>query len=89
MFAKTLDIYRGICYTIDNEGQQPEGVKMLDRYEITVKLIGGSVHNFNTDGRECKVGDVIQMSAKAHSYENALKAIKHTLSFCHVKYEIL
>ena len=63
---------------------------MLDRYEITVKLIGGSVHNFNnTDGTECKVGDVIQMSAKAHNYENALKAIKHTLSFCHVKYEIL
>ena len=63
---------------------------MLDRYEITIKLIGGSVHNFNnTDGTECKVGDVIQMSANAHSYENALKTIKHTLSICHVKYEIL
>lgn len=62
----------------------------MNRYEITVKLIGGSVHNFNnTDGTECKVGDVIQMSANAHSYENALKTIKHTLSICHVKYEIL
>ena len=65
-------------------------LKMLDRYEITVKLTGGSVHNFNnTDGTECNVGDVIQMSANAHSYENALKTIKHTLSVCHVKYEIL
>ena len=62
----------------------------MERYEIMVKLIGGSVHNFNnTDGTECKVGDVIQMSANAHSYENAIKTIKHTLSICHVKYELL
>ena len=79
-----------VLYLQRAKGQQPEGVKMLDRYEITVKLIGGSVHNFNnTDGTECNVGDVIQMSTKAHSYENALKTIKHTLSICHVKYEIL
>lgn len=63
---------------------------MLDRYEITVKLTGGSVHNFNNmDGTECKVGDVIKMNPKAHNYENALKAVKHTLNVCHVNYEIL
>ena len=63
---------------------------MLKRYEITVKLIGGSVHNFNNmDGTECKVGDIIQMSANAHSFENALKKIKHTLSICHCQYEII
>lgn len=68
----------------------PGGVKMLEKYSVTVRLTGGSVHNFNnTDGTECKVGDVITMSAKAHNRENALKAIKHTLSICHVKYEIL
>ena len=63
---------------------------MLERYEVTVKLTGGSVHNFNNaDGTECKVGDVIKMSAKAHNYANALKAVKHTLRFCHVKYELV
>jgi pectate lyase len=65
-------------------------LKMLERYSVTVRLTGGSVHNFNNaDGTECKVGDVIKMGAKAHNRENAIKAIKHTLSFCHVKYEIL
>lgn len=68
----------------------PGGVKMLEKYSVTVRLTGGSVHNFNNvDGTECKAGDVITMSANAHSYENALKTIKHTLTFCHVKYEIL
>lgn len=63
---------------------------MLERYSVMVRLTGGSVHNFNNaDGTECKVGDVIKMSATAHNHENALKAIKHTLSFCHCKYEIL
>lgn len=63
---------------------------MLEKYNVKVRLTGGSVHNFNNaDGTDCKVGDVIQMSANAHSYENALKTIKHTLSICHVKYEIL
>lgn len=63
---------------------------MLERYSVAVRLTGGSVHNFNNaDGTECKAGDVITMSAKAHNRENAIKAIKHTLKFCHCKFEIL
>lgn len=63
---------------------------MLEKYSVTVKLTGGSVHNFNNaDGTECKAGDVITMSAKAHNRENAIKAIKHTLSICHCNFEIL
>lgn len=63
---------------------------MLERYEITVKLTGGSVYNFNNeDGTECKVGDIIKLNPKAHNRENAIKTIKHILNFSHVKYEIL
>ena len=63
---------------------------MLEKYSVTVKLTGGSVHNFdNADGTECKVGDVITMSATAHNRENAIKAIKNTLRFCHCTFEIL
>lgn len=63
---------------------------MLDRYEITVKLLGGSVYNFNNDnGTECKIGDIIKMNPKAHNYENALKTVKHTMNVCHIKYEII
>ena len=63
---------------------------MLERYEITVKLTGGSTYNFNNeDGTECKVGDIIKLNPKAHNRENAIKAVKHTLNFSHVKYEIL
>ena len=63
---------------------------MLEKYSVTVKLTGGSVHNFNNaDGTECKAGDVITMSAKAHNRENAIKAINPTLSICHCNFEIL
>lgn len=72
------------------KGASRKELKMLEKYSVTVRLTGGSVHNFNNaDGTECKAGDVITMSAKAHNRENALKTIKHTLSICHVKYEIL
>lgn len=31
---------------------------MLEKYSVTVKLTGGSVHNFNNaDGTECNAGD--------------------------------
>ena len=63
---------------------------MLEKYSFTIKLTGGSVYNFNNaDGTECKAGDVITMSATAHNRENAIKAIKHTLSSCHCTYKIL
>lgn len=63
---------------------------MLDRYEITVKLLGGSVYNFNNeDGTECKVGDIIIFNPKAHNYDNAVKTVKHICNMCHVKFEIL
>ena len=72
------------------KGASRKELKMLEKYSVTVRLTGGSVHNFdNADGTECKVGDVITMSATAHNRENALKAIKHTLRFCHCTFEIL
>ena len=61
------------------KGASRRSIKMLEKYSVTVRLTGGSVHNFdNADGTECKVGDVITMSATAHNRENAIKAIKHT-----------
>ena len=65
-------------------------LKKLDRYEVKVKLTGGSTQNFcNDDGSYCNVGDIIKFCPRAHSRENAIKAVKHTLNFCHCKYEIL
>ena len=72
------------------KGASRKELKMLEKYSVTVRLTGGSVHNFdNADGTECKVGDVITMSATAHNRENAIKAIKRTLRFCHCTFEIL
>ena len=72
------------------KGASRRSIKMLEKYSVTIKLTGGSVHNFdNADGTECKVGDVITMSATAHNRENAIKAIKQTLRFCHCTFEIL
>ena len=72
------------------KGASQKEYKMLEKYSVTVRLTGGSVHNFdNADGTECKVGDVITMSATAHNRENAIKAIKRTLRFCHCTFEIL
>lgn len=72
------------------KGASQRSIKMLEKYSVTVRLTGGSVHNFdNADGTKCKVGDVITMSATAHNRENAIKAIKHTLRFCHCTFEIL
>lgn len=63
---------------------------MLERYEVTVKLTGGSVHNFNNaDGTECSIGNIIKFNLKAHNYENALKTAKRILNYCHVKYELV
>ena len=72
------------------KGASQKELKMLEKYSVTVRLTGGSVHNFNNaDGTECKAGDVITMSATAHNRENAVKAIKHTLRFSHCTFEIL
>ena len=62
----------------------------MERYEIMVKLTGGSTYNFNNeDGTECKVGDIIKLHPKAHNRGNAIKAVKQILNFAHVNYEIL
>ena len=61
----------------------------MERYSVVVRLVGGSVHNLYDDGTTCKIGDIIKMSATAHNRENAIKAIKRSLSFCHCKYEII
>lgn len=62
----------------------------MERYEIRVKLTGGSTYNFeNEDGTKCQAGDIIKFNPRARNLENAIKTVKHVLNFTHVKYEIL